>query len=378
LSMAEPVRVRRLTDEEGAKLQRLVRRGEGKGKTSVVRYRRGLVVLSSAGGNTVPVIARLVQTSEDRVREVIHNFNKMGMACLDPRWAGGRPRRITSDDEVFIVETATARPEKLGRPFTHWSVRKLAQYLATNPARAVVVGRERLREILADHGVTFQRAKTWKESNDPDRDAKLDRIDQVQTMHPERVFAFDEFGPLAVHPVGGCCWAEKKKPQRNRANYRKLCGVRQFHGCYDYANDIIFGVVRERKCVTNSLAAIRACRQRRPDGKTIYIILDNLSAHKSKKILAWCRKNNVELCFTPTYSSWANPIESHFGPLRDFVLNNSDHPNHTVLAYRLHAYLAWRNANPRDPKVLAAERRRRAEMRAEKGLRWGRPAARAA
>jgi hypothetical protein len=60
------------------------------------------------------------------------------------------------------------------------------------------------------------------------------------------------------------------------------------------------------------------------------------------------------------------------------VLNNSDHPNHVVLAYRLHAYLAWRNANPRDPKILAAERRHRAEMRAEKGLRWGRPAARAA
>jgi transposase len=376
--MAEPVRVRRLTDEEGAKLQRLVRRGEGKGKTSVVRYRRGLVVLSSAGGNTVPVIARLVQTSEDRVREVIHNFNKMGMACLDPKWAGGRPRRITTDDEAFIVETAKARPEKLGRPFTHWSVRKLAQYLAINPARRVLIGRERLREVLAKHQVSFQRAKTWKESNDPHKEAKLDRIDQVQTMHPERVFAFDEFGPLAVHPVGGCCWAAKKRPQRNRANYRKLCGVRQFHGCYDYANDVLFGVVRQRKSVANSLAAIKACRARRPDGKTIYVILDNLSAHKSKKILAWCRKNNVELCFTPTYSSWANPIESHFGPLRDFVLNNSDHPNHVVLAYRLHGYLAWRNANPRDPKILAAERRRRAEMRAEKGLRWGRPAARAA
>ena len=53
--MAEPVKVRRLTDEEGRKLQRLVRRGEGKGKASVVRYRRALVVLASAGGNTVPV-----------------------------------------------------------------------------------------------------------------------------------------------------------------------------------------------------------------------------------------------------------------------------------------------------------------------------------
>ncbi|HET9061572.1 MAG TPA: transposase [Acidimicrobiales bacterium] len=145
---------------------------------------------------------------------------------------------------------------------------------------------------------------------------------------------------MAVHPVGGCCWAEKKKPQRNRANYKKPCGVRQFHGCYDYAGDTLFGVVRERKSVGNSLAAIKACRQRRADGKTIYVILDNLSAHKSKKILAWCDKNNVEPCFTPTCSSWANPIESHFGPLRAFVLNNSDHRNHVALGYRLHAYLA--------------------------------------
>lgn len=37
------------------------------------------------------MIARLVQTFEGRVREVIHNFNKMGLACLGPKWAGGRP-----------------------------------------------------------------------------------------------------------------------------------------------------------------------------------------------------------------------------------------------------------------------------------------------
>jgi hypothetical protein len=33
-----------------------------------------------------------------------------------------------------------------------------------------------------------------------------------------------------------------------------------------------------------------------------------------------------ELCFTPTYASWANPIEAHFGPLRQFTLANSNHP----------------------------------------------------
>ena len=37
-------------------------------------------ILASAGGNTVPAIARLVQGDEDAVRGVIHRFNEMGMA----------------------------------------------------------------------------------------------------------------------------------------------------------------------------------------------------------------------------------------------------------------------------------------------------------
>jgi hypothetical protein len=60
------------------------------------------------------------------------------------------------------------------------------------------------------------------------------------------------------------------------------------------------------------------------------VILDNLSVHLNWRIRRWAVKNKVELCFTPTYASWANPIEAHFGPLRQFTLANSNHPNHTV------------------------------------------------
>jgi transposase len=373
--MSERVKVRRLSDEEGRQLQRIVRRGGGKTMVSVVRYRRAMVVLASAGGNTVEVIARLVQTSPDRVREMIHRFNEMGMRSLDPKWAGGRPRRITTEDEAFIVETAKARPEKASMPFTHWSLRKLRDYLATNPVRRVGISKERLRQVLDDHHVTFQRTKTWKESNDPLKEQKLDRIEEVLEKFPDRVFAFDEFGPLAVHPVKGCCWAAQKKPQRLRANYHKTCGVRQLHACYSVGDDRLWGVVRPKKGIGYTLAAIKSCRAARPDGEPIYVILDNLNLHKNKKtVRAWCDKNNVELCFTPTYSSWANPIECHFGPLRDFVLNNSDHPNHTVLTKRLHAYLRWRNEHASDPGLRERLRRERARLRSERQRRWGRPA----
>ena len=344
----------------------------------MVRWRRASVVLASAGGNTVPVIARLAATSRDRVREVIHRFNDEGMASLDPRWAGGRPRRITTDDEDFIVEAATTRPEALGLPFTRWSLRKLAAYLGDNQTRVVKISAERLRQILAARGVTFQRTKTWKESNDPERDAKLDRIEEVLGAFPQRCFAFDEFGPLTIRPVAGAGWALAGRPPLIAANYHKAHGVRQFHGSYSIGEDVLWGVVRQRKSAANTLAALKSIRARHSDGEWIYVILDNLSAHKGRAVRQWARGNRVELCFTPTYSSWANPIEAHFGPLREFVLNNSQHPNHTVLTRRLHAYLRWRNANARDPDLLAAQRRERARTRAEKGHRWGRPLPQAA
>ncbi|MEU7298550.1 helix-turn-helix domain-containing protein, partial [Streptomyces exfoliatus] len=149
--MAQPVKVRRLTDQEGQKLQRIVRRGS----TSTVRYRRAMMLLASAGGNTVPVIARLVQADEDTVRDVIHRFDKIGLACLDPQWAGGRPRLLSPDDEDFVVQTATTRPTKLGKPFTRWSVRKLADHLRRNVSRPIRIGRVALRSLLARHSVTF-------------------------------------------------------------------------------------------------------------------------------------------------------------------------------------------------------------------------------
>src|SRR5256886_15227082 len=104
--MAEPVRARRLTDQEGQRLLQIVRRG----KHESVRVRRALIIMASASGTTVPAIARLVAAHQDTVRDVIHAFNEKGLAALDPQWAGGRPRHISSDDEEFIVTAATTRP----------------------------------------------------------------------------------------------------------------------------------------------------------------------------------------------------------------------------------------------------------------------------
>jgi transposase len=370
--MAERVRVRRLNDEEGRQLQQIVRRG-GKSDRSIVKWRRAMVVLASAGGNDVAVIAGLVQTSPDRVREMIHRFNDLGMRSLDPQWAGGRPRQITTIDRALIVKTAKTRPTKLGCPFTHWSLRKLADHLATRKGRKIVVGRERLRQILVAEGITFQRTKTWKESPDPLKEQKLARIEWLLEHARDRTFAFDEFGPLTIQPFGGSAWSPEGRPERLRANYHKPHGSRQFYAWYSIGADRLAGNLEPCKGSAPTLRAIQAIRASVDDGQPIHIILDNLNHHKNRDVRQWCEANGVELAFTPTYGSWANPIEAHFGPLRQFVIANSDHRDHHALARAIRKYLAWRNTHTPDPEVLEAERRHRAKIRGEAQRRWGHP-----
>ena len=169
--MAERVQVRDLTNDEGQKLLSIVRRGTG----SVVRWRRAQIVLWSAQRMDVPTIAKIAFTSEDRVRAVIHNFNDDGFGSLAPKYAGGRPPTFTLPQRREIKKIALSRPTDHDLAFSTWSLAKLAEFLV---AEGVVddISLEGLRALLREEGVSFQVIKTFKVSNDPDYEAKKNRV----------------------------------------------------------------------------------------------------------------------------------------------------------------------------------------------------------
>jgi hypothetical protein len=78
--VAEPVRARRLTDQEGRRLIQIVPRGKGES----IRVRRAMMIMASASGTPVPAIARLVAADEDTVRDAIHACNERGLALPGP------------------------------------------------------------------------------------------------------------------------------------------------------------------------------------------------------------------------------------------------------------------------------------------------------
>jgi hypothetical protein len=71
---------------EGRRLVRFIWRGSG----SVAAWRQAQMVLLSAQGMDVLAIAKVVFTGEDRVRDVIWNFNADGFGSMYPKYKGGR------------------------------------------------------------------------------------------------------------------------------------------------------------------------------------------------------------------------------------------------------------------------------------------------
>src|SRR5919198_46238 len=123
--------VRDITNDEGTRLLRIVRRSTG----SVVTWRRAQMVLLSAQAMDVAMIARVTFTSPGRVRDVLHNFNLDGFDSLYPRCAGGRPPTFTLAQRRAIKQAALSRPVDHDLPFSTWSLAKLAEFRRT-PSQA--------------------------------------------------------------------------------------------------------------------------------------------------------------------------------------------------------------------------------------------------
>jgi hypothetical protein len=256
------------------------------------------------------------------------------VASLRPRIGGGRPRRIDDAVREQIRAVALARPRDLGEPGTRWSLATLRRYLV----RHRVVGsisKEHLRRLLQSMGLTAQRTRTWKWSNDPLFEVKKDWVLAAHTAAEAGTLdgvlvSFDECGPISLKPHAGHGWFPTGRPGRQRATYHRHHGTRKLMGAYDLGADRLWGRLEKRRVTGKvTLEFLKGIRRRYPAEVTVYIVMDNLSAHWVPDIRRWAVDNNVGLLPTPTNASHLNRIECHFWAYVEFVINGSDYDDWT-------------------------------------------------
>jgi len=83
---------------------------------------------------------------------------------------------------------------------------------------------------------------------------------------------------------------------------------------------------------------------RLPHGQEVHVIADNLSTHKTQAVRTFLLEHpNVQLHFTPTYSSWLNQVELWFAKIERDLLARGVFTSVADLARKIRRYIRHYN-----------------------------------
>ena len=282
------------------------------------------------------------------------------MDSLSPRYRGGRPRRITTEQRQRIVSVAGARPDSQGVPLTRWSLPRLC---CASRRR----GDRRSRRAISAR--CWPRPGCRSSAPAPGRPAptpttRRRRLGSSSCASSRRatapVVSFDQMGPVSLRPTPGAGWAPQGQPERQRADYNRRAGIRYVFGAYDVHAD------RLRVRLRPQAGRQRHAQLHAPDPRS-----PTRPGGGSTGSRTTCRRTGSRRSAssppatgsssspTPTYASYLNPVECHFSALTEFVVSNADYLDWDAFGYALARHVRYRNSDHRDHRLAAAEHRHR-------------------
>ena len=131
-----------------------------------LRTRAQMVLLSAEQHLVAPAIAAIVRESEETVRRWLKRYRAEGTEGLRDQHRGGRPAKVTADYRERLLAAVRRRPRSLGRPYSLWTLQRLADYLAEETG--IRVGYETVRGCLKAAGIVLSRPQHTITSPDPD------------------------------------------------------------------------------------------------------------------------------------------------------------------------------------------------------------------
>lgn len=134
------------------------------------RLRRSQILLASHRGQRPSEIARNLGCATQTVRNTIRAFHKSGLACLQQE--SSRPKTIHGHFDQQKCETLRAllhqSPRTFDKKTSTWTLRLAAEVCQERGLTSHQVSIETIRLALRRLGVSWQRAKHWITSPDPD------------------------------------------------------------------------------------------------------------------------------------------------------------------------------------------------------------------
>jgi transposase len=335
-----------LTPPERMELQRRMRSRSVRAEDS----RRARVILELAGGRGLRETAACLACSTSYVQRWAGRFRAERLSGLVARHQGRTAANGAAKLEARILEWTRRGPDD---GTTQWSSRRLAKKLGTTH---MAVAR-----VWNRYGLQPHRLRHHMVSDDPDFETKAADIIGLYLNPPAHaaVFCVDEKSAIqALDRLDPVLPLSPGRAESHGFEYFRH-GTLSLYAALETRSGEILGKTAKRHTSAEFVSFLEEIVASQPTGKEIHVIIDNLSAHKTKLVDAFLNAHpNVRMHFTPTYSSWLNQVENWFAKIQRHVITRGVFSSVSDLRKKLLRYIRhynkmatpikWTYSNPKN------------------------------
>jgi len=228
---------------------------------------------------------------------------------------------------------------------THWSTRRLA--------RRLKVSHSMVARVWHRAGLQPHRMRRYMASDDPDFETKAADIIGLYHKPPAHaaVFSLDEKSAIqALDRLDPVLPLSPGRAERHGFEYFRH-GTLSLYAALNTATGEVLGKTSARHTSAEFIAFLEDLLSTQPAPRQVHLILDNLSAHKTKAVAAFLEHHpRLHLHYTPTYSSWLNQIEIWFSKIQRDLIARGVFTSKTNLAKKIMRYIRLYNKTARPIK----------------------------
>ena len=324
-----------LTADERTELQRRTRSRKIRAEDA----RRAQVILMLADGDSFTTIASAVGCYPAYIIRWRERFETERLAGLRAKYRGQPATVRTPALEARVLAKTRQKPSDGS---THWSTRKLGKVLGISHMLVARVWRRA--------GYQPHRLERYMLSDDPQFEQKAADVIGLYLNPPQHavVFAADEKTAIqALDRLDPVLPLSPGRAERHGFEYYRH-GTLSLYAALNTRTGEIIGQTVPRHTSAAFVDFLGDLVASQPRRREIHVIVDNLSAHKTKGVDAFLDAHPcVHLHFTPTYSSWLNQVELWFAKIERDLLARGIFTSLPDLARKIRRYITRYNDDPK-------------------------------
>ena len=297
---------------------------------------RARLILALADGESYRLIMAKLGTTAPTISRWKQRFEADGIDGLNPRHKGSQPRVADAAVQARIARKTQQKPPD---GWTHWSCRKMAEALG--------VSKSTVQRVWTQARLKPHRLDGYMASNDPLFEEQVfeEQAADIIGLYlnpPQRaaVFCVDEKTAIqALDRLDPVLPLSPGRAERHGFEYYRH-GTLSLYAALEVKTGRVHGMTAGRHTAQEFIAFLAGLVARAKWAREIHVVLDNLSAHKTKDVEQFLTEHpKVRFHFTPTYSSWLNQVELWFAKIQRDVIRRGVFTSVADLGNKLRKYI---------------------------------------